>query len=74
MTAPMAPSGTAWRRLCDAACRHGDDAWRLGDGGDFLLDLLSELRHPRTPGVAAVSDEQLDAALDRLGVAPAVAS
>lgn len=60
-TTAVTPS---WRALTAAAFNHDDDTWRLGEGGELLLDVLIELMHPPA-GEHAVTDNQLAAALDR---------
>lgn len=54
-----------WRRLLAAAYNHDDDDWRLGDGGEVLLDVIIELMAFPAAGERAVTDEELGAALDR---------
>lgn len=62
-------STVVWRRLLDRAFRSEDEDWHIGQGGDWLIELLMALMQGsgRGPGdPRPVTDGQLEWALDRI--------
>ena len=53
-----------WAEVLAGAFNHDDDTWHLGEGGEWLLDLLIELMHPSDVDVDRVTRSQLQAALE----------